>query len=143
MHYKKYLQEFEEKSYSDVLKSTDDIMYSNARAMEIYGRGKRFDIADNLILYEVVKIVRDTIDKHFYQNSVKFSIQIADREAHFTFIVGKEDAKYSYFLETLFMYITNEIYRTYGNYFNIDREEKSAGKNKVKLKIIVKKNEEV
>lgn len=146
---KKYLREFEEKidtaykkTDSDLNSSTDEIMYSNARALEIYGRGKRFDIEDNIILYEVVKIVREIVDKHFYQPEVRFFIQVADRQAEFTFIVDKTDAKYSYFIETLFMFISGEIYRTYGDYFILEREDELLEDNKVKLKITVKKNEE-
>ena len=144
MSYKKYLLEYEEKTatvHSDQLKSTDDVMYSNARALELYGQGKRFNIEDNVTLYEIVKIVREIVDKHFYYIPVQFYIQIADREAHFTFIIDKVDIKFSYFVETLFMFITTQIYRIYGNYFVVERTQENKENNKVEMTVIVKKSE--
>ena len=145
MSYKKYLCEFEEKSYtnySDQTPSTDEFMYSNTKALELYGQGKRFTIEDNLLFYEVIKIVRDVVDRHFYSQQLQFYIQIADKVVQFTFIIDKVDAKYSYFVETLFMFITTQIYRKYGTFFTITREDEILGDNKISLKVKVKKNKE-
>jgi len=142
MSYRKYIREFEEKIYSDLNPSTDEFMYSNAKALELYGQGKRFKIEDNLLFYEIVKIVRDVVDRHFYSQEVQFHIQIANKEVQFTFIINKVDAKYSYFVETLFMFINNQIYRRYGTFFKVTREDEQLGDNKIALKVKVKKTEE-
>ncbi|MEM4261312.1 MAG: hypothetical protein QXG00_08765 [Candidatus Woesearchaeota archaeon] len=139
MSYTSYLREFEERVYSDLTPSTDDIMYANARAMDIYGQGKRFQIEDNLIYYEIVKIIREIVDKHFYQHPVHFYIQVANKEAIFTFIIEKIDAKYSYFVETLYMYVTTQIYRKFGDYFNVIREDEVEDNDSVIMRIIVRK----
>lgn len=145
MSYKEYLQEFEDQSYvntSNLTPSTDDFMYPNAKAMEIYSQGKRFQIEDNLIYYEIVKIVRDIVDRHFYSQQVQFYIQIANKAVIFKFVIDKVDAKYSYFVETLYMFITTQIYRRYGTYFTVTREDELLGDNKIVLKVKVEKTKE-
>ena len=142
MSYRQYLKEFEETSFSDPTVSTDDYMYSNAKAMEIYGQGKRFTIEDNLMFYEVVKIVKDVIDRHYYQNQTQLYIQIKDKELVFSFLIDKTENRYTFFIETLYMFVTTQIYRQFGNYFEISREDGVTEDNKVVLKIFVKKTEE-
>lgn len=142
MYYKEYFREFEEKIYNDLIPSTDNIMYSNARAMEIYGQGKRFKIEDNLLFYEVIKVVRDVIDKHFYQNSIRFYTEIANKEVTFTFVMDMMDIKYSYFLETLYMFITSQLFKKFGDYFEISREDEIRENNEAILKINVKMRRE-
>lgn len=143
MHYKTYLREHEETQlHDDPIHSTDEYMYSNARALDLYGQGKRFEIEDNLIYYEIVKVVRDLVDKHFYQHPVQFYIQVANKEVVFTFVIGRVDAKYSYFIETLYMFITTQIYRQFGSFFKVSREDEVIDNDRVVLRIKVKKSED-
>jgi hypothetical protein len=128
---------------SDLTPSSDEYMYSNAKAMEIYGQGKRFQIEDNTLNYEVVKIVKDIVDRHFYHVQLQFYVQVANKGVVFTFVMDKSDAQYSYFMETLYMFITSQIYKTYGSYFLVSREDEQLENNLISLKIKVKKDEEV
>ena len=133
---KNYLAEFEEKHLSDKLGSTDEFMYSNARALDIYGQGKRFKIEDNQLFYEVVKIVKEIIDRHYYNQQVTLSVDIANKAVLFTFIVDSKDIKHSYFIETLYMFINIQLSRQYGGYFKILRDDYQAdGKSVLKIKV--------
>ena len=139
MSYKQYLIEHETRLYSDPIQSTDEYMYTNARALELYGHGKRFQIEDNSLLYEVIKIFKDVIDRHFYQNQIRTSIQIADKSVIFTLLIAKDDVKFSYFVETIYMFIATQIFKQFGKYFEISREDDVSEDNNVILKIKVTK----
>jgi hypothetical protein len=146
MTYKSYLKEYEEyrqNIMSDTPKSTDTFMYSNAKAIDIYAHGKSFKIQDNLKLYEVVKIVRDSIDRHYYQCQIGMRIDVGNKKAVFHFFFNKKDREYYYISGTLNQFISTQLFKVYGNYFKVTSEEKNLENSDVELEVTVEINEEI
>ena len=116
-NYLKYLQEKFEQEVSPVL--------------DIYGNGKDFEITDNQQLYEIVKMVKDILDKHFYAENFlynmgveynKLIVKFMDEDEKKDAISIKNSMWTSYILDDIIGFIELEFNRKYPNKVKVKKE---------------------
>ncbi|MFW6282044.1 MAG: hypothetical protein ACOC1O_04550 [bacterium] len=127
---------------SDPILNADEFIKSNSDIMDFYSKGKGFDLTDNLELYEVVKMVKDLLDKHLFQEDVTWKVDIANRKAIFTFKIKGDNNKY--FLHRIQYYVINKISVKFSNVFDIKTKliNNSFGNENVMIMIINEKEKE-
>ena len=120
-----------------------DFMKSNTDMQTYYSQGKGFDVADNSGLYEVIKLVKDMTDKHLYVKDIVWKVDIANRQAVFTFTLGDSetpDEGNDFFLQGIQQYIIAELIRKYGPLYKIDTEFLKNEVGQKVMKMTVKQN---
>jgi len=105
---------------SDPILNADEFMYSNSEPQNYYSRGKGFDLTDNSELYEIIKLVKDLTDRHFYIKNMTWKVNIAHREAEFVFKLRDGDDSNEFFLNGVREFISSEVVRVFGQRYSID-----------------------
>jgi len=134
----------EEDSSSPIL-DPEDFRKSNTEPMTYYAKGNGFDLTDNSDLYEVVKLVKDMVDRHLYMRDLTWKVDIAHRKAVFVFTLGNlyyEDEVDDFFLQGVQQYVTGDMMKRYGSLYNIDSEFSKNGTGQNIMTLTVKKRSE-
>jgi len=101
---------------------TEEIEYSteagfkttkDAPIFNIYGAGKQFRIRDNSILFEIVKMVKDVLDKHFYRDQIIYDIDIKYDVLEMKFVMSRGEYKAEAFVEGIADWIRNKMFKKY------------------------------
>jgi hypothetical protein len=111
--------------------------------LNVYGSGERFDISDNEDLFQMVKMIKDMIDKHFYSSNFKYSYKVDYQTLVFEVESQKNSQEVSMvnhlIVDDLVNMVETGISRRYQNLFKISRETCDIGEGKEIIKIIIKK----
>jgi hypothetical protein len=153
-------------SKGDKPKSTDDIVYPSAPIVDIYADGSAFSIHDNQKLYEIIKVVKNIIDRQFFNQgkrtlSFAFNINVLNKLVEFimTFNNKTENEKenlishqgqddYLDFASEIANVIEMSIRKKYEDSVEIERQVRQVGMDAIEegiteVRIIVKeKNNE-
>lgn len=126
---------------SDPILDSSEFMYTNSEMQAIYSQGKGFELTSNQDLYEVVKLVKDFCDRHQYQRDMTWRVDIANRKAIFTFMLGDQKSKdeNEFFLQGVNQYIMSDLYRRFGNLYNVNSEYTRDGEGGILMKMVVEK----
>lgn len=129
MEYQKYLFEKFEKELSPVV--------------DIYGNGEEFNIVDNQDLYEMVKIIKDYIDKHFYASNFKYNYAVDYNKLIFQVENEKKNQQSSMFhyliADDMVNMIQNRIQRQYNRMYSVSKEVYDLDEDNEIIKIIISK----
>lgn len=128
---------------SDPILDADEFLKPNAETLEIYAKGKGFDLTDNQDLYEVVKLVKDMTDKHLYMKDMTWKVDIKNRKAIFTFRLGEDEEldQNDFFLQGVEKYIISEMWRKYGPLYDVNAEFLKDAKGRDVMKLAVEKDD--
>jgi hypothetical protein len=110
-----------EPDLSSPIGNAEDFIKSNSDVLNIYSKGKDFDLTDNQNLYEVVKLMKDILDKHLFVRDIVYKFDIKNRKltVNIELREGYEDGNY-YFLDGFYQYIVSQINLKFGsNFFKI------------------------
>jgi hypothetical protein len=125
---------------SDPILNADEFMNSNSKLMSLYADGKGFNLTDNLDLYEVIKLVKDLTDKHFYFKDLVWKADIANRKVVITFKLGNGKEENDFFLQGVKQYILTQIFKKFGSVYTIDTEFLKNTEKQDIMKLTVFKN---
>jgi hypothetical protein len=119
----KYINVKEIPDNSDSVLDASEFM-PNSKMQDIYTHGKGFDVTDNQDFYEVVKLVKDMMDKHLFQRDLTWRVDIAHRKAKFTFKLAEQMSKEAddFFLQGVQQYVMQQMTRKFGPLYTIDTE---------------------
>ena len=129
---------------SDPILDADEFMKPNAEILNMYSKGQGFDLTDNSDLYEVVKLVKDMTDKHLYMRNMKWKVDIAHRQAKFTFSLGDEMSKEAddFFLQGVQNYVMKEMVQKFGPVYKLDTKFSKDNKGRTMEMTIEKEDDE-
>jgi hypothetical protein len=125
---------------SPSLRDADDFMYSNSEPMSYYARGNGFDLTSNSDLYEIVKVVKDLTDKHFFVRDLVWKANIKRREVELLFTLGTGDEADQFFMDGVEHYIITNIGYKLGPYYSSEKEMITGDDGQLTLKLTIKRN---
>lgn len=110
--------------------------------MGIYSRGDRFEIHDNQDLYQIVKMVKDFTDKHFYAQNFKYLTEVSYRTLTIKIIqnphkIGQGDIM-DYHISSVIQYITSTINTLFPGKYDIDTMDKTLPSGLKETTVVVK-----
>lgn len=128
---------------SDPILDANEFLKPNAEIQAIYAKGQGFDLEDNLEYYEAVKLVKDMTDKNLYMRNMTWKVDIAHREAKFTFTLGDNDIEDvdEFFMNGIQQHITQNLYQKFGPIFKIDAKFSKNFKGQHNMELTIKKIE--
>lgn len=107
------------------IEDASDYVKSNSRIFDIYGSGSTLDMQDNQRIYEVIKVVKDIMDRHLFINSVQYRTNNRTKSVVFHFILtDDDDMANEFFLQGLLQYVTNEVNNKIGSAFDFEYDLK-------------------
>jgi len=127
------------------LGNADEYLYSNSEPMTYYANGNGFELTDNDQLYEIIKLVHELTDKHFFVRDLTWKANIKHRYVEFIFKLGEgDDEADKFFLDGVHAYLNSEILKNFGPLYNVYKEPfvDSVGKNSAKITVKKKSEEE-
>jgi hypothetical protein len=94
---------------SDQVPNTSDFMYSNSEPLTYYARGNGFDLTDNQDFYEVIKLIKDFVDRNVFAKNMTWKADIKNRKLQISFTVGDGSETDEFFFDGLRMYILSKV----------------------------------
>lgn len=112
--------------------------------MGIYSRGEKFEIHDNQDLYEIVKMVKDFTDKHFYAQNFKYLTEVSYRTLIIRIIqnpkkLGQGDIM-DYHVSSVIQFITSNIERLFPGKYNLASSKKTLPNGLQETTVVIKQN---
>lgn len=109
---------------SDATLDADEFLYGNSQLISYYSKGNGFKLNDNQDYYEVIKMVKDMTDKHFYHRDMVWKVDVAHNKAVFQFKLGKSEnlEQNNFFLSGIQQYILTGLLKKFGDSYKIDTE---------------------
>ena len=110
---------------------------SNSPILSIYGRGEHFNISDEKVLFEIVKMIKGFVDRHPFILSMSYKFKMEERSLTFYLTVTGDNIYLRYALETIGSNIEETIIRKYPDFsvtYDIIMIEKDSN---VQLKVVV------
>jgi len=134
--YKKYLMEttdIEElkKIQKKVNNMSDDPQKTDlsptAEFLKAYSKGEdEAVLLDNQILYEIIKIVKDIMDKHLYIREISYLAKLSQNKVEFDIIYEVYENLADYYVDGMVDFIEAIIEQRYPNSFEFDRRKKEV-----------------
>lgn len=119
--------------------NADEYLYSNSELMSHYGNAKDVNINDNSRLDEVVKLIKDIFDKHFYVQNVTWKVDVKNRRVKLSFYVqNSDDGSDAFFLEGLVQHVLTSVARKFADTMELESKEVITIDDKLKLQITIK-----
>jgi hypothetical protein len=122
-------------------RKTDDFMYSNSEPISYYARGNGVDLTSNSDLYEIIKVVKDLTDKHFFVRDLVWKVDVKRRRAIFTFKLGNGDEEDQYFLDGVKTYILTNVGYKMGPNYSSESELLKNEEGQLVLKLTIMKDQ--
>lgn len=116
MCYKKYLKEIVD--LSDPIPSDQDKIDSNSKILNIYKNGKSFSIYDNSNILNVIKLVKDFVDRNRNIFGMSYQIDMEGKEVRFQIKSGyniRDKFKIEYMMYGLLNNLINSIQSQYND----------------------------
>jgi len=127
---------------SSPLRSTDDYQ-PNSDLMDMYAKGDGFSLNNNLDLYEVIKLMKDILDRHLFVQDMTYVADTKDRSVTFTLSLNSDMVDIEsdkIFLTGFYDYLVTMICQKFGReYFQMSYKIKFID-NKSIMEIIIKES---
>jgi hypothetical protein len=124
----------------DTISATEEDIKSNSPILSIYGRGDHFNISDESVLFEIVKLIKGFVDRHPFITSMSYKFKMEEKSLTFNLTVNGDSMNLRYILEGIGSNIQENIAERYPNFsatYDIILIEKESN---VTLKVIISEN---
>ena len=110
----------------------------------MYSDGKHLNISDNQDLFEIVKIIKDFTDKHFYAQNFKYLTEVSYRTLTIKIIqnpntLGQGDIM-DYHVSSVIQFIISNIERIYPGKYSLTSSKKTLSNGLEETKVVIKQN---